>query len=366
MKILLMGFAKMKYMPYMHFYLDQIDRRQHEVHVLYWNRDCAPEIPPAGVACHEFAWSMEDDIPKLRKLRGFYAYRKFAADLLRRERFDLLIVMHSLPGVLLSGLLTRKYRDRFIFDYRDYTYEAFAPYRRIIHKLVCASRATFVSSDGFRDALPPLDKIYTSHNLRPAALAQRRQPVRRMEGPLRIAFWGYIRHEQLNRKIIRALAGDERFQLHFYGREQAIALNLKEYAQTLGADNVVFHGAYDPGAQDVFAANTDLLHNLYSNTEAPAQQRAMTNKYYDGLVYRLPQLCMKDSFMGSRVAQEGLGLVCDPDAPDFADAIWDYYHRIDMEEFCRRCDEVLAQVLREYEEGRSVIDDAISSPFPTE
>lgn len=366
MKILLMGFAKMKYMPYMHFYLDQIDPKQHKVHVLYWNRDCAPEVPPAGVTCHEFAWFMEDDIPKLQKLRGFYEYRKFAATLLGREKFDFVVVMHSLPGVLLSGILTRQYRDRFIFDYRDYTYESFAPYRRIIHGLVRASRATFVSSDGFRDALPGLDKIYTSHNLRPDALSHRGQPVRREDAPLRIAFWGYIRHEQLNRKIIRRLAGDKRFKLHFYGREQTIALNLKEYAQALGADNVVFHGAYDPGQQDDFAAATDLLHNLYSNTEAPAQQRAMTNKYYDGLVYHLPQLCMKDSFMGDRVEREGLGLVCDPESPDFADAIWDYYHRINMEDFCRCCDAALAQVLREYEEGRSVIEDAIARAPTTE
>lgn len=366
MKILLMGFAKMKYMPYMHFYLDQIQRNRHEVHVLYWNRDCTPENSPEGVICHEFAWSMEDDIPKLHKLRGFYEYRKFASDLLRRESFELLVVMHSLPGVLLSGLLTREYRNRFVFDYRDYTYESFAPYRQIIHGLVHASWATFVSSDGFRDVLPALDKLYTSHNLRSDAVSHRGQPRRRTEGPLRIAFWGYIRHEQLNRKIIQALAGDDRFQLHFYGREQAIALNLKTYARELDADNVVFHGAYDPGEQDSFAAETDLLHNIYSNTEAPAQQRAMTNKYYDGLAYYLPQLCMKDSFMGARVSREGLGLVCDPDAPDFVDEVWNYYQQLDMEDFVRHCDDALARVLREYEEGRSVIEDAIASAVTTE
>lgn len=356
----------MKYMPYMHFYLDQVDLRKHDVHVLYWNRDCALEIPPEGVTCHEFAWPMEDDIPKLRKLGGFGAYQKFARALLRREKFDFVVVMHSLPGVLLSDILIRQYRGRFIFDYRDYTYESFPPYRRIIHSLVHASRITFVSSDSFRDALPALNKIYTSHNLRPDALSHGAKPASRGQKPLRIAFWGYIRHEQLNRQIIRQLARDDRFQLHFYGREQAIALNLKEYARSLGADNVVFHGAYDPGDQDTFAMDTDLLHNLYSNTEAPSQRWAMTNKYYDGLVYRLPQLCMKDSFMGGRVERDGLGLVCDPDAPDFADRIWDYYKRLDMDAFGRRCDEVLARILCEYEEGRSVIEDAIASACTTE
>ena len=43
MKILLAGFAKIKYMPYVNFYLDNIDREKHEVHLVYWNRDLAEE-----------------------------------------------------------------------------------------------------------------------------------------------------------------------------------------------------------------------------------------------------------------------------------------------------------------------------------
>ena len=70
--------------------------------------------------------------------------------------------------------------------------------------------------------------------------------------------------------------------------------------------------------------------------------------------------------MGGRVERDGLGLVCDPDAPDFADRIWDYYKRLDMDAFGRRYDEVLARILCEYEEGRSVIEDAIASACTTE
>lgn len=33
MKILIIGFTKIKYMPYMNFYLDNIDKAKHEVSV---------------------------------------------------------------------------------------------------------------------------------------------------------------------------------------------------------------------------------------------------------------------------------------------------------------------------------------------
>ena len=43
MKILIMGFSKIKYMPYMNFYLENINADKNDVHLLYWNRDLKPE-----------------------------------------------------------------------------------------------------------------------------------------------------------------------------------------------------------------------------------------------------------------------------------------------------------------------------------
>ena len=43
MKILIMGFSKIKYMPYINFYLGNIDVAANDVHLLYWNRDLMPE-----------------------------------------------------------------------------------------------------------------------------------------------------------------------------------------------------------------------------------------------------------------------------------------------------------------------------------
>ena len=356
MKILLLGFGNLKHMPYARFYLDAFAGEGQQVHLLWWNRDGKPEDCPAGVAGHEFLWPIEDDIPKFRKLRGFRAYRRFALDLLDRQKFDLLVVLHTLPGVLLYDRLIRDYRGRFIFDYRDVTYEAFLPYRAIVHGLVHGSRITFVSSRGFLERLPQNHKIHISHNLRLVPSAVGTAPG---EGPIRIGFWGYIRHGGLNRKLIAALGNDARFELHYYGREQAIGRGLKDYAKQNGIHNVFFHGSYEPGDQDRFARETDLLHNLYSNTEAPSQRLAMTNKFYDGLIYGLPQLCMRDSYMGDLVEREGLGLACDPADLDFPDRVWAYCRCLNRETLHNRCRQVLDTVTEEYHRGRELLRDAV-------
>lgn len=359
MKILLIGFANLRYMPYLRFYLEQIDRSRHEVHVLYWNRDCAPEVHERDVIYHEFAYSMHDDIAKVKKLYAFGKFKRFSMELLRKNRFDFLIVMHSIPAFLLGNYICDEYRKRFIFDYRDYTYEFIPFFKRAIHRMVYASKATFVSSDAFRSALPAVEHIYTSHNILMDSLHHRAGHEGYPHTPIRISFWGYIRHPCTNEQIILRLADDPRFELHYYGREQEIALQLKAFVSERNIRNVFFHGAYQPEDRYAFSRETDLIHNIYGNKESPSQKNAVTNKYYDGLVFCIPQLCMKGSYMGDIAQRGGVGHICDPWSPDFADDIYDYYMSINRTQLRKCCDQALESVLNQYNAGREVVCHAI-------
>ena len=269
MKILLMGFTKVKYMPYANFYLDNLDGTKNEIHFLYWNRDTQTEDLTGfrDIQFHEFKVYQEDEVAKFSKIRNFLRYKRFAVRLIKREKFDFIIFMHSLPGVLIANLLIKKYKNRYIFDYRDSTYERFLPFKRVIGRLVKYSYATFVSSDAFRKFLPKEEegKIYTSHNLLLDSLNHRDEKAKHgiESDKIRIGFWGFIRHENLNKEIIKKVAADERFELHYYGREQQTAKNLKIYAQSIGAKNVFFHGEYKPEDRYQFVRQTDIIHNIY-------------------------------------------------------------------------------------------------------
>lgn len=358
MKILIMGFTKIKYMPYMNFYLDNINTTENEVHLLYWNRDLKPEDVSAfaNVTLHEFSCFQADDVSKLSKIGSFLKYRKFALKILSNEEFDFIIVLHSLTGVLIADKLKRKYAGKYIFDYRDSTYEGFAPFKKIVGSLVEHSYATFVSSDAFRRFLPEKQssKIYTSHNLLSDSLLHRDEKEKYgiPSDKIRIAFWGFIRHEEINREIIKKLANDNRFELHYYGREQQTALNLKEYAAQLDAENIFFHGEYKPNDRYIFVRNTDLIHNIYKDNNT---MLAMGNKYYDGIIFYIPQLCMKGSFMGEKCTENGIGLECDPYDSDFADAVFSFYKSLDKNDFCEKCDTELKKILCEYENGYKVV-----------
>lgn len=356
-KLLIIGFTKIAYMPYLNFYLEALDGTMADIHVVTWRRDSEKDITLKNgkIVVHEFAQAQKDEVAKLSKLGNFRKYRAFVNHLLEKEQFDKIIVLHTLPAVLIADKLIYNYSGRFILDYRDYTYENFAPFKNVIGKLVKTSYATFVSSDAFRIALPKVDKIFTSHNLLMDSLSYRdvRSAQGRNHNPIRIAFWGFIRHEKINEEIIRKLGGDKRFELHYYGREQQTACNLKKLVERSGYTNSFFHGSYLPQDRYGFAEKTDLLHNMYEND--PGMQKAMANKYYDGIIFRIPQLCTEGSYMGDRVTKENVGITVDPYADDFADRIEEYYNQLNWEKFDTACDIVVSQVTAEYEAGKKVI-----------
>ena len=358
MKILIMGFAKLKYMPYLNFYLDHIDCKKHEVQVLYWNRDCCDElIPNKPISFHEFKRFQDDDVPKANKIRNFIKYRNYAIRILKQD-YDFIIVLHSIPGVLTHKFLIKHYAGRFIYDYRDYTYEGIRFYKKLIHSLVNNSYKTFVSSDAFRINLPKTSKISTSHNILLDSLNHRDEKLKNgvPSDKIRIAFWGFIRHEPVNRKIIEQVSKDSRFELHYYGKEQDVAKRLKQYSVDIGAGNVTFHGEYKPEDRYELVRSADLIHNIYHDTN---MMLAMGNKYYDGAIFYIPQLCMKGSFMGEQAMKAGIGIKCDPYDNGFLDEVWVYYKSISKDEFNKKCDDEVERVKRQYYEGIKVIKDAV-------
>lgn len=357
MKVLILGFTKIMYMPYLHFYLDEIDTHIHEVHLAYWARDQKNDSPlPENVIGHCYSSPMEDAIPLRKKLPKIFGYGQFAKKTIRKVNPDFIIVLHSTTAFTVKNLLVKKYHKKYFFDYRDLTYEnQFGFYGKAIREITEHSSATFTSSDGFRNVLPQISTIYTSHNIIPNAeevhssfSAKEKREVH----PIRVAFWGLLRHREINEQIIQKLCGDQRFEVHYYGRAQGKMLELmEESAQQYS--NFRFHGEYQPADRLEFANDTDIILNLYD--KRGTMLYAMGNKYYDGVVFNIPQLCTEGTYMGNRCNAAQVGFACDPYLQDFAEAVYHYYSSLDYDEFKKACDAELDEIMKQVNLDKSII-----------
>lgn len=364
MKVLLLGFTKISYMPYMHFYIEQMKLNKCEISLLYWDRDGKADSDlPDGITPYKFSSYIEDSIPLRCKISSFIKYRRYAKEVLRKYKFDLLVIMHSTPGIVLYDILRKKYRKRYILDYRDFTYENIRLYKYFIQKLVNNSIGTFVSSDAYRKYLPERGKIFTAHNIILDSLKYRdiRRLKNRERNTIRIRFWGFIRGKEINTRIIDTLGNDDRFELHYHGREQETGRSLRKYCESNSIKNVYFHGNYKPEDRYLFGAETDLIHNIYENDTKTVN--AMGNKFYDGVAFYIPQLCNSGSFMGKKVEKMKLGATVDLGSTKFADDIFRYYHSINWNEFEKRCDQTLEAIMKEYNTATEMIQQILNNKY---
>lgn len=361
MNILIVGFSKIKYMPYANFYINSLDRIKNNVHFVYWNRDQKPENTAhlSNVVLHEFSCYQKDQVSKKSKIFNFVRFYKFTKDVIKSEKIDFVIVMQSTTAVTMSITLLKKFKYNYIFDYRDSSYEYNKIYKHIICMIERFSKYTFVSSDGFRRYFPLEDqhKIITSHNIVMDDLEHRyieRDSTKFKDSLIKVSFWGLVRDLEINMKVINQLGNDARFELHYFGKEEYVANCLKDYAKSQNFINVFFHGEYNLEDRYEFAKTTDIIHNIYDNENA---QIAMTNKFYDGLIFRIPQIVnCGDCIMGEKVTQFGVGVVLSPYDEDFCNKLYDYYMNLNRVKFEKSCDDALNQILLEYEKGCKIIE----------
>ena len=338
-KVLLLGFGKIAYMPYMNFYLDAVKDKKVKFELIYWDRDgrLDAELPSRISKAYKFEAHLEEQLPFKKKIKFFAKYRKFALNVLKHNSYDKIIVLHTTPGLTLLDYLVRKYKGRYLLDFRDVSYEYISVYRKLVGILSRNSAMTFVSSDAFRKFLPTEENIFTIHNYLEDSLNHKmiRKQFPRERNVLRVGYWGLVRQVDINKKLMDVLGNDFRFELHYYGRMQQDGREMEEYAYNKGYRNVFFHGAYMPVERYEFAKETDLIHNVYDCGHTTGN--AMGNKYYDGIIFGIPQICTEGSYMGELVNRVGVGLSLNFSDPKIADNIWDYYNKLDWSKFERSC-----------------------------
>lgn len=342
MKLLLIGFTKIKYMPYLNIYLRTLNKfNENEIHLLYWDRDENEDIIlNDDIILHRFYLNQKDEIPKLLKLKNFYKFRKYAKNIIYKNSFDKIIILSTIPAIIIKDILINKYREKYIFDYRDYTFEKNKLYKKWVNKLVDYSYITFISSKGFFDFLSKNSKIVPIHNIN---VDKDKLKIKQKTSVIILAYWGLIRHYEVNKNFIEYFANDNRFQINYYGRMEKTALSLEKYCSENHITNVRFYGEYTPDDRYEFFSKTTFIHNYYENDIQTSP--TMGNKFYDGIASHIPQICSKGSFMGNEIIKYNLGLVF-PDS-QLKEKIINF--TTDNPNFSSNCELYLSNVIKENE-----------------
>ncbi len=326
----------LNYIPYLKKYTDYLDKIDADYEVIYWKRlDTKEEVPFKTV---EFCYNADLSLSRKEKLIGFAKYRKFVVNTLNDKKYDRLIVLSTLMGILVSDVLTKKYAGKFIFDIRDYTYEYLAFYKAIESKIIKSSWKTVISSDGFREFLPESNKYILCHNFLESEIDESRRFIKKTSGSLELTFIGAVRHFDLDKSVVDVFCGDSRFDLVFHGYGASYDALLK---YTIGK-RVKLTGRYNRNDKEQLLESTDIINSYYDEKNI-VNRYAVSNKYYDAAIYRKPLWANPDTYIGTLAYNKGIGLNCKIDP----DSMFEEYNKIDPEQFEASCERIVKEILQD-------------------
>lgn len=330
-------------MPFFYKYQKIIQDANLSADLIYWNRDGINEKAPCNINYIPYNKKSTYNDGNKKKILEFLLFAQFVKKEICQRKYDKIIFLgnYGATHVLLSGFLKRKYKYNYWMDYRDYNYEGNKLYLLFETAVINNSYATAISSEGYKEFLPPYNYIIV-HNIDLDSINECRNIPHVNEESIRISFIGNVRYLEENKKLLNALKNDERFIMQFYGSGSDV---IKEYCDENKITNVDFYGRFPHEKTAEFYSKTDIINNIYGN-QGIELKTALSNKLYFAASLEMPILVCSDTYMESVSTKYGFGFTFDSLDPDVSNKLFDFY--MDFQVSGRKgCKEFIQRVTEE-------------------
>ena len=335
MKIALILSGSIWYSPYVRIYTRLLEKSGVSYGIISWNREGDD---------HAEGFQYQEQCPQGHNSASFSAYRgyiKFIRQTIKDEGFDRIIVFGPQMTCLLAPLLLRRYRHRYIIDYRDLSIEQRPGFRQLFALMLRFSCTNVVSSPGFLPHLPKSDYLI-SHNLAQADGNDGNDGINGNDGNdgtiTRILTIGAIRDLEANMEVVKALANHEGLAMQFVGKGSAAPV-IEEYCREHDIRNVSFTGFYEKKDEARYVKQCTVMNIFYPRVVT--HDTALSNRFYLSLQHHKPMIVTRGTTQGDYAERYGVGIAID-DCHDLSDRIQAFLAQ-NRTAYEQRCDDLLAQ-----------------------
>lgn len=308
--------------PYYYRYEQILIKNKIPFDVIMWNREGIKEAMAGDL--------IEFNLPDVScnnnptKVVKFFKFANFVKKTVKKNQYSKLIFLgfQGCALTLNASFFSKKYKNQYWIDIRDYHYEWLHPYYKLEEKVINAAFDVAISSEGFKDFLPPYDYLHI-HNVDPhmAELMGQYKHVKD-DDHIRISFIGNVRYFNENCALLQALGNDERFRIQFYGTGTE---QLEEYCKENSISNVEFHGRFAQQETVLFYNRTDIINNIYGN-QTKEVTTALSNKLYYAIYLHMPILVSSGTYMEQFCEPYGFSFSF-KEGKSFADDLYVWYHK---------------------------------------
>lgn len=350
--------GNLKYCPYLSKYTEILEKMNMEYQVLFWDREANDES--ANYPENYIGYNKKSKLKKNKflKILDFIIFKIWVNKKIVQSNYSGLILLSTLSGMIVYNTLMKKYKNKYIFDIRDYSYEKIGLFFKLEKNIIHNSFTTILSSEGFKEFLPKGYNYIISHNFLYNDLNFKKNKFKiekKYGDTLNLVWLGSVRYANHQKKILNNLKNDKRFNIIYHGSGP----DLKEmisYCKNEQILNVIFTGAYKNTEKNKLLLKADLLNNSYGTNAEENIKYALANKYYDGIIFKIPQLVEYKSYKQYLVDSQKIGISIDISDELFADNLYNYYFNIKEDEFNENCDFLLDKVLKEDKNYLKIIE----------
>lgn len=308
MKVLIIAFHPRSMTPYSKLYEDVIKNVNVEYDIIFWDRFTNQKLEKIGneYIIHKICTLGGN---KIKKIVPMLYFRHVVKKIIKENNYERIIILNTLPAVLLNDILNKYFLNKYILDVRDYTYEKFDFYKKVVNKLIRNSFCTVISSKGFFKFLEKNPKIYIGHNISNNDKKYNSNDMLKKKNNIVIGFVGVIRYEKENKYLLSSLKNDEKYKYMYVGRSYPDC-DLKEYCTKAQIKNVVFKGEFNNNEKNTIYNNIDIINAVYGNSSIEVQT-ALPNKLYDAIILKKPMIVSKGTYLSEVVEKYKLGISID-------------------------------------------------------
>lgn len=327
MKIAVIGFNDMISMPYMRFYKRTLESFGVKADYYCWNRKGNGEIKK-----EENVTTINIKCPENRfgKIFAMLKWRRTILKELRNIKYEKIILLTSLPAVLLGRYLLKHYRNNYILDIRDFTYENLDIYKKVMKRIVEHSFTTFISSPGFRRILLTQKNVMQIHNIDVNSAEYGAPDLNKKI--LTLGYIGLIAYDKSCIMVIEKLSGTK-YKLLFRGIYKNSIL--QDFCKVNGINGVRFEGKFSSEEKNKIYENIDIVNCVYGVKGEPYKQYALPNRLYDALYCCRPIFALKGTALAEYIDKYAIGLTV-AEEDDFEQKLNDYVSAFDPCEFEKR------------------------------
>ncbi len=303
-------------------------------------------------------YRFECDINSIwKKIQSYLSYRLYVKKILKKNKYDFVIVWSEITAVILSGILIRFCDGKYCVNVRDLFVGRRTILYRVLDRAINHSAFTTVSSEKYLDYLPDIDKkYYFIHSFNNMIISEMEEVISRKNSKscknnvnqkITVLFLGQVRYYSHLKQLIDEIGNDERymFVVAGFGDEP-----IREYVNEKKISNVKLYGVFPVQETKNFLEKADVLVNLYG-TEDINLKTALSNKVYYAICLNIPLLAFKDTYTFEMADRCGVGYAVDDDFErhSFADSFYEWYRNRDIGQAEKKCAEMIIECRRSQE-----------------